>query len=130
MIDPLIYFVRDKPEEWHMDINISKGWYDEVPDPKPWNTSRQRKAILAYQIRGTIPGAPGLGVPWGALLANPSATISDSMLAVQQAISQQSGGDDGTYTIPVIIPDGNGGIGVRLIVIDREDPEGTGNVGT
>jgi len=130
MIDAMLYNgINNDP--WHLDVDIQRGRFVEMDKPPELNTKRQRKAVLAYQIIGTIPGDWQRGVDWAKIINSAGQMpLADAMMQVQMAIEGDEGlSASGSFTIPIIGQDQDSAT-IRLLTVSPDDLEELKNGGT
>lgn len=122
MTDPVLYGASREEHGYSLDINIKNGYLETLPRPEALNTQKQRRAVLAFQIQGTIPGDWGRGVNWAGLMAKGNQIpMSQVMVEVQNAI--QDGGSNSTdtsFTVPIIQANEQG-VNLQLLTVSPED---------
>lgn len=121
MIDPLLYMGIPGDDDWHLDIDIVNGRPVEVPVPRENTTNQQRKAVLAYQSKNTIPGDWDRGVSWGNIASDRTVSMADAMMDVQAAITEDEGSSaNNAFTLP-IVQKTDDGLSLQLLTVSTDD---------
>lgn len=111
-------------EDFNLDINIVNGRFEDMIVPADANTRKQRKAVLATQAIGSIPGDWNRGVDWPNIIASAGRMpLAEAMMEVQAAVEADQGTSaEQSFTIPIINP-GQNDVSIQLLTVSPEDLE-------
>lgn len=111
-------------EDFNLDINIVNGRFEDMLVPMEANAMKQRKAVLATQVIGSIPGDWSRGVDWPNIIASAGRMpLAEAMMQAQAAVEADQGvSAEQSFTIPIISP-GQNAVSIRLLTVSPEDLE-------
>lgn len=107
-----------RDEGWMLDIDIVGGIPGTV---SPENTPRQRAAVAAYILLGSIPGQSSIGVDWGGY-ASQKVSLIDIDNQIKKSIQDKSGngGEISSQLIPLYELDESGSLQLKLWDLEQQ----------
>jgi hypothetical protein len=121
MVDAVL-FGGTIDDPWRLDVNITRGQLQPLNRPTEKNTANQRKAVLAYQIMGSIPGDWDRGIDWAKIISTAGTMpLADAMMQVQSALQEDTGPSaQQSFTVPIIRP-GDDSVNIQLLTVSPDD---------
>lgn len=118
-------FNGGEKDDWHLDINIQNGTFQLMEEPALPHTRSQRKAVLAHQMLGTIPGDWNRGIDWTRIINTANMIpMAEAMMEVQAAIEEDEGESAmGSFSVPIIGVDGEAA-DIQLLTVSPDDLKG------